>query len=82
MGLTYDEIYGCTLEEYLKYHNKNKEDLEKELEKDIELLRINYMKYANNKFNLSEIDIQKGIYISKYIEKKRNHLKRIKDWRK
>ncbi len=76
-----DEIYGCTLGEYLEYHNKSKEDLMYELRGDIELLNKSYRRYADDctKFTLEELT-SKATLIHDLMQKKKRHLDRIEKW--
>jgi methyl coenzyme M reductase subunit C-like uncharacterized protein (methanogenesis marker protein 7) len=78
MNYSYDELYGVDLNEYLKFHNKTKNQLEKEIERDIKLLKSNLDKL------IKERDITDPLIGSVYelLKKKSNHLKRIRKWKK
>ena len=73
----YDEIYGCTLEEYCKFHNTSIEELKEKTEKDIELLRSNLRKIIYDEERLLDPVTEA---IQGLISKKRKHLSRLKDW--
>lgn len=79
--MTLDEIYGCSLGEYLDYLGKSKEQLIAEIEKEIELLRKNYMHYANHKDDYTLQELLAKRPIADLIEKKIAHLKRVKAWK-
>jgi hypothetical protein len=78
MNLNYDELYGIDLDKYLEFHNKTKNQLEKEIEKDIKLLKNNLDKL------IKERDITDPLIGAVYelLKKKENHLKRIRKWKK
>jgi len=79
--MNYDIIYGVDLGEYLKIHNKTKEQLEKEIETDIKILQTNYQRYAQRNHTLTDEELEIASAIRKLIEKKRKHLERIKKWK-
>ena len=82
MSLTLDGLYGCNLGEYLKQHNKTKEALINEIEIDIKILTKNYEKYSHNNQNYTVQELIKyGLPVSKLIDKKKLHLKRIQEWK-
>lgn len=78
--MTLDQIYGCGLGEYLEYLGKTKENLIIELQREIELLDKSRMHFAENKHNYSLDQLVEATEISKLIEKKRKHLKRVQSW--
>jgi hypothetical protein len=78
---TYDELYGVDLGEYLKFHNKTKEQLLKEIATDIEILQRNYDKYAIRNYELTDEELFLVSKIRNLIEKKRKHYKRIEKWK-
>jgi hypothetical protein len=79
--MTLDELYGCTLGEYLEYIGKSRESLIHELEKEIELLNNSRMNYALNKDKYSLDELVKSTQITKLMDKKREHLKRVQSWK-
>jgi len=78
--MTLDELYGCSLGEYLDYHSKSKDDLIDEIIKDIELLEKSRMNYANHKDDYSYEELVQSMDITKTINKKRKHLERVEAW--
>jgi hypothetical protein len=78
--MTLDQLYGCSLGEYLEYLGKTKEDLINELEKEIELLNKSRMQYAENKDKYTLEQLVESVEITELMDKKREHLKRIKAW--
>ena len=78
--MTLDQMYGCSLGEYLDYLGKSKEDLINELEKEIELLDKSRMFYVVNKHKYSLEELVEVTQITDLIEKKRKHLKRVRAW--
>lgn len=79
--MTLDQIYGCSLGEYLDYLGKTKEALINELEKEIELLDKSRRHYANNKDKYTLEQLVESTEITKLMEKKRKHLKRVQLWK-
>ena len=79
--MTLDQIYGCSLGEYLNYLGKTKDDLINELEKEIELLDKSRRHYADNKDNYTLEQLVESTEITKLMDKKRKHLKRVKLWK-
>lgn len=76
--MTYDELYGVTLDEYCRIHNTTIEKLIKKTEIDIDLLkkRLASLVFAD------EMDIYLVNEVHKLLSKKRKHLKRLKQWKK
>jgi hypothetical protein len=78
MNLTYDELFGVTLTEYLKEHNTNLTSIIEKIEIDIMLLKKNLKNIISmNGILDSKIDI-----IYKTINKKEKHLNRLIEWSK
>ena len=75
-----DEIYGIGIHGYAKAQNKTIEDIINMIEVDIMLLQDNYNRYAVRNLHLSEYDLETVREIKNLIEKKRTHLKRLKEF--
>ena len=78
--MTLDELYGCTIGEYLAFHGKSKDALISEIEKDIQLLEKSKNHYVKNKDLYSLERLIESTEINKLIERKEIHLERIKMW--
>ena len=75
--MTYEELYGVNLEEYSKYHNTKPEKLIQKTEKDIELLKKNLHKHT---YEIKPTNWELIGQIHKLLNKKIEHLKRLKKW--
>ena len=76
--MTMEKLYGVSLEEYLRRQGMSKEDLEKKIERDIEMLWENYQKYANRQSQLSDIEEKEALEIYQYLVRKRKKLEAIR----
>jgi len=79
--MTLDELYGCSLGEYLEYIGKSKESLVNELEKEIELLDKSRRHFAENKDKYTLEELVESTEITRLMKKKRAHLKRVQAWK-
>lgn len=74
---TLDDLYGCTLEEYLIVHNTTVEELLNRAERNIKLLKLNLQRIAD-KEPKSEEDLKLYLQVDKMLENKRKHLNHLK----
>ena len=77
--MNYEELYGVSLNEYCKYHNIEPQQLVLKTEKDIELLKRNLHKHT---YEIEPTNWEIVGQIHKLLNKKINHLKRLKEWLK
>jgi len=75
--MTYEELYGVDLEEYCKYHNVEPEGLVLKTQRDIELLKKNLHKHT---YEAEPTNWELVSQIHKLLNKKIEHLKRLKEW--
>jgi len=75
--MTYEELYGVSLDEYCKYHNINPERLVQKTKKDIELLKKNLHKHT---YEIESTNWNLVSQIHKLLNKKIKHLERLKEW--
>ncbi len=75
--MTYEKLYGVSLDEYCKYHNINPERLVQKTKKDIELLKRNLHKHT---YEIEPTNWNLVSQIHKLLNKKIKHLERLKEW--
>ena len=78
---TYEELYGCTLDEYAAYHGTTIEQMMEKTQNDIRLLEINYQRYAQRNHELNDRELFVAMQIKKLIKKKEAHLNRLRKWK-
>jgi len=74
-----DDIYGITIDEYLKLHNVSLKDLIENIKIDIDLLQKNFYKEVFEK-EAQNIPLINNIY--EKLIKKKNRLKRLQSFLK
>jgi len=72
--MNYKTLYGVSLTEYCVYHNITIKELKDRIKKDIELLEINYKKYASRNAKLNDNELFIAMDIRNLLDKKRQHL--------
>ena len=75
--MDYKILYGVSLEGYCNYHGITLDELKNRIEKDVELLEINYKRYANRNTELDDEELFIAMSIKSLLDKKREHLKDI-----
>jgi len=77
--MTYEELYGVNLEEYCKYHDTEPNGLVLKTQRDIELLKKNLHRHI---YDIEPTNWELVSEIHKLLNKKEEHLKRLKKWTK
>ena len=72
--MNYKTLYGVSLAGYCAYHNITIKELKNRIKKDIELLKINYKKYADKNEKLKDNELFIAMNIRNLLDKKRQHL--------
>ena len=75
--MTNDDIYGCSLKEYLNIHNTTKDKLIEKITIDIDLLTKSLHKQVHE---LNMVNDELVEIIANKIESKKRHLNNIKNW--
>jgi len=75
--MDYKILYGVSLSGYCSYHNITLDELKERIKKDIELLEINYQKYASRNKELDDEELFIAMSIKSLLDRKREHLKDI-----
>ena len=75
--MDYKILYGVSLYGYCSYHNITLNELKERIKKDIELLEINYRRYASRNEQLDDEELFIAMSIKSLLDKKREHLKDI-----
>jgi hypothetical protein len=78
MNFTYDDIYGVTLDEYVKRHGLDLEDLINKTKMDIAILKENLGKVIKDKLPYPDSYLETIIFQT--IKKKERHLQHLLDW--
>ena len=78
MSLDYNNLYGISLEDYIKEQETTLSSLIQKVQKDILLLENNLKKVIKDK-DLTDPDVN---IIFNTIKKKQKHLQRLKDWKR
>lgn len=79
MNFTYDDIYGVTLDEYIKRHELTLDDLVNKTKRDINILKENLGKVLKRKLPYPDSYLETVIYQT--IKKKEKHLDHLLDWK-
>jgi len=75
--MDYKVLYGISLAGYCVHHNITIKELKDRVKKDIELLEINYKKYASRNEKLNDNELFIAISIKNLLNKKKKHLEDI-----
>lgn len=74
-----EQIYGCSIEDYLQAHGKTKEDLFEDIETKINLLTLNKQRIAMTETK-SDDDVALFAVVDELIQKKKAHLRELKSF--
>ena len=75
--MNYKTLYGVSLAEYCIHHNITIKELKSRIKKDIELLKINYKRYADRNEQLDDEELFIAMSIKNLLNKKKKHLEDI-----
>jgi hypothetical protein len=78
MNYTYDDIYGISLDEYVKKHDVTLDDLIEKTKTDILLLKENLSKVLKEKRPYPDNYLETVIFQT--IKKKEKHLEHLSEW--
>jgi hypothetical protein len=79
MNYTYDDIYGVSLDEYVKRHGLTLEDLIEKTKMDISILKENLSKVLKERRPYPDNYLETVIFQT--IKKKEKHLEHLSEWK-